>query len=262
MKGCQQESFHGLAVPEPRRQWHPQHCPIGSFFRPQSPPFMVSPWITSSALSRVFSTPLASRAGSGVKGGSTFFVEPFISTLDAADGSPPWSLYEARASSLPRIPLRLSTKAQLLRILRRVFDFDSTSHVFDRQLQTIIRSPNSPFSFARGGRALNQVLDGVASTIGLVGLPCMRAGGTSCAASRIFQYSRTANFRAMATFATPLLPRRNFNRSQFRRNSGSNLEAVWAASVSKQRIIELPCLLIAPSRCRPPVLSSLGFNPR
>jgi hypothetical protein len=31
-------------------------------------------------------------------------------------------------------------------------------------------------------------------------------------ASRSFQYSRTANFRAMATLANPLLPRRNFNR--------------------------------------------------
>jgi len=39
----------------------------------------------------------------------------------------------------------------------------------------------------------------------------MRAGGTVLLCLRNFQYSRTANFRAMATFATAV-PRRNFNR--------------------------------------------------
>ena len=38
----------------------------------------------------------------------------------------------------------------------------------------------------------------------------MRAGGTVLLCLRNFQYSRTANFRAMATFATAV-PRRNFN---------------------------------------------------
>jgi len=36
----------------------------------------------------------------------------------------------------------------------------------------------------------------------------MRAGGAGLLSLRSFQYSRTANFRAMATFAT-VVPRRN-----------------------------------------------------
>src|SRR5438309_1420457 len=76
----------------------------------------------------------------------------------------------------------------------------------------MILSPNSPFLLQGGGRALNQKDDRLSPTTGLAGLPCMRADGTGRAASRSFQYSRTANFRAMATFATPLMPRRNFNR--------------------------------------------------
>ena len=45
----------------------------------------------------------------------------------------------------------------------------------------------------------------------LPGYPAWEPAALGWAASRSFQYSRTANFRAMATFATPL-PRRNFNR--------------------------------------------------
>jgi hypothetical protein len=39
----------------------------------------------------------------------------------------------------------------------------------------------------------------------------MRAGGTVLFCLRSFQYSRSAYFHAMATFATAV-PRRNFNR--------------------------------------------------
>ena len=55
-----------------------------------------------------------------------------------------------------------------------------------------------PF-FRKGGRALNQKNDRLSPTTGLAGLPCMRASGAGWAASRSFQYSRTANFRAMAS---------------------------------------------------------------
>jgi hypothetical protein len=42
------------------------------------------------------------------------------------------------------------------------------------------------------------------------GYPAYEPTALGCPASRSFQYSRTANFRAMATLATAL-PRRNFN---------------------------------------------------
>jgi len=58
---------------------------------------------------------------------------------------------------------------------------------------------------------LNQFPDRLAPTTGCSELPCMRAGGTRLLCLRNLQYSRTANFRAMATFATAV-PRRNFNR--------------------------------------------------
>ena len=44
--------------------------------------------------------------------------------------------------------------------------------------------------------------------------------------------------------------------------AGSKRAAVCPASTSNERIIGLPCLLIAPSRCRPPELCSCGFSPR
>jgi hypothetical protein len=45
------------------------------------------------------------------------------------------------------------------------------------------------------------------------GYPVYEAAALGCPASRSFQYSRTINFRAMATLATAL-PRRNFNLSR------------------------------------------------
>jgi hypothetical protein len=61
----------------------------------------------------------------------------------------------------------------------------------------------------RGGRVPNQNGDGLLATRKFSGLPCMRADGTELGCLRSIQYSRTANFRAIATFATAL-PRRNF----------------------------------------------------
>ena len=76
---------------------------------------------------------------------------------------------------------------------------------------TMIHVFELPTLFRWGGRAPNQFLDRLTPTTGYSGLPCMRAGGAGLLSLRSFQYSRTANFRAMATFATAV-PRRNFNR--------------------------------------------------
>ena len=105
-----------------------------------------------------------------------------------------------------RIPLRVSTKARLLRILRCGY-----CHQPCIRSSTTNHDSFSELPLYKGGRALNQEGDRLSPTTGVAGLPCMRADGTGCSASRSFQYSRTANFRAMATFAT-LPPRRNFNR--------------------------------------------------
>ena len=65
----------------------------------------------------------------------------------------------------------------------------------------MILSPNSPSRMARGGRALNPLGDRIPPTTGSTGLPCVRADGTGCAASRSFQDSRAANSRAIAMAA-------------------------------------------------------------
>src|SRR6267378_5852931 len=46
-----------------------------------------------------------------------------------------------------------------------------------------------------------------------------------------------------------------------RRHSGLLRAAAWAASTSKNRNKELPCLLMCPSRCLPALESSLGIIP-
>ena len=46
-----------------------------------------------------------------------------------------------------------------------------------------------------------------------------------------------------------------------RRQSGWMRAAAWAASTSKKRNNELPCLLMCPKRCLPALESSLGINP-
>ena len=58
---------------------------------------------------------------------------------------------------------------------------------------------------------LYQLPDTLAPTKSFSGLPCMRDDGTALFCLHSFQHSRTANFRAIATFATAE-PRRNFNR--------------------------------------------------
>jgi hypothetical protein len=46
------------------------------------------------------------------------------------------------------------------------------------------------------------------------------------------------------------------------RLSGTLRTVTWAASTSKKRIIELPCLVICPNRRRFPLESSNGTSPR
>jgi hypothetical protein len=75
----------------------------------------------------------------------------------------------------------------------------ATNHVFDLRQLTMIPSPNS-LSVSRRGRAFNRLSDGVSSTIGLLGLPCMRADGT---ASRSFQYCHAGTSTADSTAAIP-----------------------------------------------------------
>jgi hypothetical protein len=155
-----------------------------------------------------FRTPQSSRAGSGVKGGSTLFVEPFIAR--------PLTPRTARHNGL-------QTKRKLRPAQDSFTVFDQGSCPSNPAVKLLpptmysISTANHDSQFelpscaTRGGRALNQLADRISPTTGVTGLPCMRAGETGCAASRSFQYSRTANFRAIATFATAP-PRRNFNR--------------------------------------------------
>ena len=64
---------------------------------------------------------------------------------------------------------------------------------------------------------------------------------------RHIQYNRTASLRAMATLA--MFRCRRSARCMYRRlQSASQRAAAWAASPSKKRNRELPCLLMCPSR--------------
>jgi hypothetical protein len=167
--------------------------------------FSQFPCITSSALSRVVSsffilflqchaTPVASRPGSRVKGAREAGVPS--KTFDAADGSPPWTARRSSASSLSGIFWFTSTKA---RSLESYGEFNELHHPCIRsQLQTMILYPNSPFLLQRGGRALTQKGDRLSPTTETAGLPCMGASGTGWAASRSFQYSRTAKLHLSA----------------------------------------------------------------
>src|SRR4029077_5435841 len=77
---------------------------------------------------------------------------------------------------------------------------------------------------------------------------------------RHIQYNRTASLRPIATLA--MLWCRRMARWMYRRlQSGWLRAAAWAASTSKKRNKELPCLLICPSRCLPPLESSHGIIP-
>ena len=95
------------------------------------------------------------------------------------------------------------------RFVNPAVESGSTSHLFGHMLPTMIHFSDA--AIARGSKAPNQPSDELASTRVAPGLPCLR---TSCAYSaplRSIQYIRTANLRAMATFATAC-PLRNFKR--------------------------------------------------
>jgi hypothetical protein len=71
---------------------------------------------------------------------------------------------------------------------------------------------------------------------------------------RHIQYRRTANRRAIATLAI-FRPRRIVRWKYLLRHSGTLRTATWAASTSRNRRIELPCLVMCPSRRRFPLES-------
>src|SRR5215470_7034015 len=74
------------------------------------------------------------------------------------------------------------------------------------------------------------------------------------------QYKRTPSRRPIATLAM-LLCRRIARCMYRRRQCGLMRAAAWAASTSKKRNKEFPCLLMCPSRCLPALESSLGIMP-
>jgi len=149
--------------------------------------------------------PLVLRAAAGVKGGLA-----------------KWDVYRRPLTPCKTRQDCHRTKRELRLTQDSFAGLDQGSYPFESFSETYFHQPcirssttnHDSFSelpLHKGGRALNQLADRLSPTTGLAGLPCMRADGTGCAASRSFQYSRTANFRAMATFATAP-PRRNFNR--------------------------------------------------
>jgi hypothetical protein len=69
---------------------------------------------------------------------------------------------------------------------------------------------------------------------------------------RHIQYNRIASLRPIATLAM-LLCRRIARCMYRRRQLGWIRAAAWAASTSKKRNKELPCLLMCPIRCWPPL---------
>jgi hypothetical protein len=68
----------------------------------------------------------------------------------------------------------------------------------------------------------------------------------------ISQYRRTASLRAMATLAI-FRPRRIIRCRYLLRHSGRLRTVTCAASTSKKRSMELPCLVMCPSRRRFPL---------
>src|SRR6266851_8004304 len=68
-----------------------------------------------------------------------------------------------------------------------------------------------------------------------------------------------ASLRAMATLAI-FRPRRIIRWKYLLRHSGMLRAVTWAASTNKKRNIELPCLVICPSRRRFPLESSNGHQ--
>src|SRR5579863_4702813 len=77
---------------------------------------------------------------------------------------------------------------------------------------------------------------------------------------RHIQYKRTPSLRPIATLAMLLC--RRIAKCRYRRRQSALLRvAACAASTSKKRNNELPCLLMCPSLCLPPLESSLGIMP-
>jgi len=163
------------------------------------------PSITAAALSRD-TTPFASRErGQGRR-------RRLSQTLDAATGSLDSIRDEAQGRELgfvlSRIFRLVSTKARFLEsygglgyhqpsIRSSIPDHDSFSEL-PLRLQ------------GEAGRSINLSMDG-GPPRKCPSYPACEPVARGRAASRSIQYNRTANLRAMATFATPL-PRRNFNR--------------------------------------------------
>jgi hypothetical protein len=79
--------------------------------------------------------------------------------------------------------------------------------------------------------------------------------------SRHLQYRLIANLRAMAILAI-FRPRRIARWKYLLRHSGMLRTVTCAASTSKKRNSELPCLVICPNRRRSPLDSSSGTSPR
>src|SRR5229473_122001 len=82
----------------------------------------------------------------------------------------------------------------------------------------------------------------------------LREGGAGCSINSSVFYLHT-----MATLAI-FRPRRIIKWKYWLRHSGRLRAVTWAASTNKKRNIELPCLVICPSRRRFPLESSNGHQ--
>jgi hypothetical protein len=122
------------------------------------------------------------------------------STVRAAGSSFLFLLKRAFAVSF------ILTKA---RCLNPAAESGSTNHLFGLAHPTMV--PCSDAAITRGSKVPNQSSDELASIRVAPGLPCLRTSRAYSAPLRSIQYIRTANLRAMATFATAC-PRRNFKR--------------------------------------------------
>lgn len=165
----------------------------------------------------------------------------------------------SRRFVLLRILLRLSTKA---RFSESCGSCAATNHVFDRQLRTMILSPNSPLGFK--GR------QGAQSTSRWSFLHHRLTRATLHASRRFAaELLHAASSTAVPpTFVRELLWRPHYDHGEILTadNIASILDRIGRLSgrpgPANSASSELPCLLIAPSRCFPPLLSSLGFKPR
>ena len=102
--------------------------------------------------------------------------------------------------------------------------------------------------------------------------PSLRRPGAPAGCSRCERSPDTAFACAASSRVVPPTSRRRYLGHAFRlavaamlirfRNPSSQRVTFCAASTSSMRTKPLPCLLIAPSRCRPPELRSRGISPR